>query len=36
MMTLSMGRHRSAAMVKWCKETLAELEKIERKAKGGT
>jgi|SRR5579871_119247 len=35
MMTLNMGRHRSAAMVKWCKETIAELDKIERTAKGG-
>jgi hypothetical protein len=30
-----MGRHRSAAMVKWCKETLAELEALERRQKGG-
>jgi PadR family transcriptional regulator, regulatory protein AphA len=36
LMTLSMGRHRSAAMVKWCKETLAELDGIERRQKGGT
>jgi hypothetical protein len=35
LMTLSMGRHRSAAMVKWCKETLAELEALERRQKGG-
>jgi hypothetical protein len=35
MMTLNMGRHRCAAMVKWCKETLAELDGIERKGKGG-
>jgi PadR family transcriptional regulator AphA len=35
LMTLSMGRHCSAAMVKWCKETLAELEGIERRQKGG-
>ena len=35
LMTLNMGRHRSEAMVKWCKETLAELDKIERKGKGG-
>jgi hypothetical protein len=35
LMTLSMGRHRSAAMVKWCKETLAELDGIERRQKGG-
>lgn len=36
LMTLNMGRHRSTAMVKWCRETLAELDKIERKEKGGT
>jgi DNA-binding PadR family transcriptional regulator len=36
MMTLNMGRHHCAAMVKWCRETLAELDRIERKAKGGT
>ena len=36
LMTLSMGRHRSMAMVKWCKETLAELEALERRQKGGT
>jgi PadR family transcriptional regulator AphA len=35
LMTLNMGRHRSAAMVKWCKETLAELEELERRQKGG-
>jgi DNA-binding PadR family transcriptional regulator len=35
LMTLSMGRHHSAAMVKWCKETLAELDAMERKQKGG-
>jgi PadR family transcriptional regulator AphA len=35
MMTLSMGRHRSRAMVKWCRETLAELEKIERRMRRG-
>jgi PadR family transcriptional regulator AphA len=35
LMTLSMGRHRSAAMVKWCKETLAELEALERRQQGG-
>ena len=35
LITLNMGRHRCAAMVKWCKETLAELDKIERKGKGG-
>ena len=31
-MTLSMGRHRSRAMVAWCRETLAELEELERAA----
>jgi PadR family transcriptional regulator AphA len=35
LMTLSMGRHRSAAMVRWCKETLAELDGMERRQKGG-
>jgi len=35
LMTLSYGRHCSAATVKWCKETLAELEEIERRQKGG-
>ena len=35
LMTLNMGRHRSAAIVKWCKETLAELEALERRQKGG-
>lgn len=35
LMTLSMGRHQSAAMVRWCRETLAELEGIERSKKGG-
>jgi PadR family transcriptional regulator, regulatory protein AphA len=30
LMTLSMGRHQSAAMVEWCKETLKELEKLGR------
>jgi len=35
LMTLNMGRHCSAAMVKWCKETLSELEGIERRQKGG-
>jgi PadR family transcriptional regulator AphA len=29
LMTLSMGKHRSEALVKWCKETLAELKEIE-------
>jgi PadR family transcriptional regulator AphA len=35
LMTLSLGRHCSAAMVKWCRETLAELERMERRRKGG-
>jgi PadR family transcriptional regulator, regulatory protein AphA len=35
LMTLSMGRHQSAAMVKWCRETLAELDGMERRQKGG-
>ncbi len=35
LMTLNMGRHHSAAIVKWCKETLAELEELERRQKGG-
>jgi FixJ family two-component response regulator len=35
LMTLNMGRHRSVAMVKWCRETLAELDKMEGKGKGG-
>jgi PadR family transcriptional regulator AphA len=35
LMTLNFGRHNSAAMVKWCKETLAELEGIEFSKKGG-
>jgi len=35
LMTLNMGRHRSAAMVKWCRETLAELEELGRRQKGG-
>lgn len=35
LMTLSMGRHNSAAMVKWCKETMAELDRLERRRKGG-
>jgi PadR family transcriptional regulator AphA len=30
LMTLSFGRHRSAALVTWCKETLKELERLER------
>jgi PadR family transcriptional regulator AphA len=30
LMTLSFGRHRSAALVKWSKETLKELERLDR------
>ena len=33
LMTLSMGRHRSAAMVKWCKETLEALDGAGANAK---
>jgi len=33
LMTLSYGRHYSAAMMKWCRETLAELDEIESKGK---
>jgi PadR family transcriptional regulator, regulatory protein AphA len=29
LMTLSFGRHRSAAFVTWCRETLKELERLE-------
>jgi PadR family transcriptional regulator AphA len=35
LMTLNLGRHHTAAMVKWCKETLAELDRMERRQKGG-
>jgi hypothetical protein len=35
LMTLNMGQHRTRAMVKWCKETLKELDEIERRQKGG-
>ena len=35
LMTLNFGRHHTAAMVKWCKETLAELDGMERRQKGG-
>jgi PadR family transcriptional regulator, regulatory protein AphA len=31
LMTLSYGQHSSAAMVKWCNETLKELDELERK-----
>jgi PadR family transcriptional regulator AphA len=34
LMTLNMGRHSCAAMVKWSKETLAELDEMERTRKG--
>src|SRR6266567_1051182 len=34
LMTLNFGRHRSAAIVKWCRETLAELERLERTQQG--
>jgi hypothetical protein len=34
-MESGMGRHQSVAMMKWCKETLAELEGMERSNKGG-
>ena len=30
LMTLNFGRHRSRAAVKWAKETLEELERLER------
>ncbi len=30
LMTLNFGRHRSKALVRWAKETLAELERLER------
>ncbi len=35
LMTLNFGRHRSAAIVKWCRETLTELERLERTQQGG-
>jgi PadR family transcriptional regulator AphA len=35
LMTLNMGRHRTTAIVKWCRETLKELDEIERRQKGG-
>jgi PadR family transcriptional regulator, regulatory protein AphA len=35
LMTLNMGRHEAAAMVKWCKETLVELDEMESGQKGG-
>jgi PadR family transcriptional regulator AphA len=33
LMTLNYGKHHSAAMLKWCKETLADLEQIKSKGK---
>jgi PadR family transcriptional regulator AphA len=33
LMTLNYGRHYSAAVLKWCKETLVELDEIESKGK---
>jgi PadR family transcriptional regulator, regulatory protein AphA len=35
LMTLNFGRHENAAIVKWCKETLVELDKMERRQSGG-
>ena len=35
LMTLNFGRHENAAIVKWCKETLVELDKMERRQRGG-
>jgi len=35
LMTLNLGRHRSAAFVKWSRETLKELDELERAQKGG-
>jgi PadR family transcriptional regulator, regulatory protein AphA len=35
LMTLNLGRHENAAMVKWCKETLIELDEMERRREGG-
>ena len=35
LMTLNFGRHRSAAIVKWCRETLTGLERLERTQQGG-
>jgi PadR family transcriptional regulator AphA len=34
LMTLNFGRHENAAMVKWCKETLIELDEMERRRSG--
>ncbi|HEY6414509.1 MAG TPA: PadR family transcriptional regulator [Edaphobacter sp.] len=33
LMTVNFGRHRSAALMKWSRETLKELEKLEKSAK---
>lgn len=35
LMTLSFGKHHSKAALAWCRETLKELEKLERRQKGG-
>jgi PadR family transcriptional regulator AphA len=35
LMALNMGRHRTRAIVKWCRETLKELEEIEGRQEGG-
>jgi PadR family transcriptional regulator, regulatory protein AphA len=35
LMTLNMGKHEAAAMVKWCKETLIELAEMESGRRGG-
>jgi PadR family transcriptional regulator AphA len=35
LMTLNLGRHSSTAMMKWCRETLAELDRMEGRRKGG-
>jgi PadR family transcriptional regulator, regulatory protein AphA len=35
LMTLNRGRHRATAMVKWCNETLIELDEMERRQKRG-
>jgi PadR family transcriptional regulator, regulatory protein AphA len=35
LMTLNLGRLENAAMVKWCKETLVELDEMERRQRGG-
>jgi hypothetical protein len=35
LMTLNLGRHHNAAIVKWCKETLITLDEMERRQEGG-